>query len=309
MERIVTIVMQVILIIFFGGLSTYYTVKIIVEKINNKKQNKIKKKREKEEIEKNSSIDLSTLPFSKKFKEEFDIDFFEFKNGLNKIYLSHEPMKSDISDYLINDVFMYNDHYFYLYDPCTDDHSENKSYLLMGNDIKTDFLIELYKKTEISDFKKRLYSIDDLLYINVYTDKDEIFNTQPSNISLAIKESIYGTAAAMKSLMNSKEKSDTFSIKYYIGKFIFSEKTNLPVMYSLNFVPPYQNKDKNLYNQKTVEHYQEKIDNRAIENGKTVDNDNYNLEKIKKLKELLDCGAITQEEFEKKKKELLELQN
>ncbi len=309
MERIVTIVMQVILIIFFGGLSTYYTVKIIVEKINNKKQNKIKKKREKEEIEKNSSIDLSTLPFSKKFKEEFDIDFFEFKNGLNKIYLSHEPMKSDISDYLINDVFMYNDHYFYLYDPCTDDCSENKSYLLMGNDIKTDFLIELYKKTEISDFKNRLYSIDDLLYINVYTDKDEIFNTQPSNISLAIKESIYGTAAAMKSLMNSKEKSDTFSIKYYIGKFIFSEKTNLPVMYSLNLVPPYQNKDKNLYNQKTVEHYQEKIDNRSIENGKTVDNDNYNLEKIKKLKELLDCGAITQEEFEKKKKELLELQN
>ena len=32
-----------------------------------------------------------------------------------------------------------------------------------------------------------------------------------------------------------------------------------------------------------------------------------NLEQIKKLKELLDMGAITQEEFEQKKKQLLDL--
>ena len=32
-----------------------------------------------------------------------------------------------------------------------------------------------------------------------------------------------------------------------------------------------------------------------------------NLDEIKKLKELLDMGAINQEEFDKKKKELLEL--
>ena len=36
-------------------------------------------------------------------------------------------------------------------------------------------------------------------------------------------------------------------------------------------------------------------------------NDNTNLDEIKKLKELLDIGAITQEEFDTKKKELLGL--
>lgn len=40
---------------------------------------------------------------------------------------------------------------------------------------------------------------------------------------------------------------------------------------------------------------------------KNKTNEDDNLEKIKKLKELLDIGAITQEEFDEKKKELLEL--
>ena len=41
------------------------------------------------------------------------------------------------------------------------------------------------------------------------------------------------------------------------------------------------------------------------ENNKDSKSSNSNLDEIKKLKELLDMGAITKEEFEKKKKELL----
>lgn len=53
------------------------------EKYQKEKLLEIEKKKRNAEIQRNSSIDLSTLAFPMEFKEEFGQDFFEFKKSLN----------------------------------------------------------------------------------------------------------------------------------------------------------------------------------------------------------------------------------
>ncbi len=107
----------------------------------------------------------------------------------------------------------------------------------------------------------------------------------------------------MKKLNNQNDYVST--TEYCGGKFVFSEKTNLPILYhvstgkSLILLPD----EEKLFNLKSYEHYQE----RMLKNSAKESNTNSSLDEIKKLKELLDCGAITQEEFDSKKKELLNL--
>lgn len=58
----------------------------------------------------------------------------------------------------------------------------------------------------------------------------------------------------------------------------------------------------------SIMNYKAQIQNdNSITHSETTSTTTINTEEIKKFKELLDCGAITQEEFEKKKKELLKL--
>lgn len=71
-------------------------------------------------------------------------------------------------------------------------------------------------------------------------------------------------------------------------------------MYNSSEHTPYE-KELKLYNTKTYERYEEKQFNKTLE----TKGEESIYEKIKKFKELLDCGAITQEEFDKLKKELI----
>ena len=310
---IFTIFMIFVAVIYFTGFVLHIKdeIKIKIQKKKEKVLQKVKleeaKKKRNNEIQKNSSIDLSTLAFPRQFKEEFGQDFFEFKESLKIIRSSDMPKGNYYGFGEIKNVFMFNDKYFYLYSTLTKDNDkENNSYLLMGDDEKTDDLINLYTNTKLSDFKKNLYSLDDLLYVVGYTDKEESRYqsfSQPSKISLAFTEGLYGTAAAMKKLNDSQNKDMVVTKNYYIYKFIFSEKTNLPVMFDSSWMSPSYEILK-LYNTKTYERYQEKLFNKA---NKTLEkkDDELNFEKLMKYKELLDCGVITQEEFDKKKKELL----
>lgn len=119
----------------------------------------------------------------------------------------------------INNVFMFNDKYFYLYCTMKNNNEENKSYLLMGKDEKTDSLINLYKNTKLSDFKENLYSLDDLLYVVGSTETEERRHKsliQPSKSSLALTEGLYGTAAAMNKLNESQYNDMVFKKNYYI---------------------------------------------------------------------------------------------
>lgn len=268
---------------------------------------------QRDECEKNKDVDISKLPFCVEFEKEFNMSFQDFKNSFRKIELSKGS--KEIS-YNTSITFIYNDKFFYIKgrvygfekrinEQLSLDEYEFEEIFLESK--KTDYALEIYKRAKVSDFKKFLYSLDDLLYIQKYNETDEFrlsnINKTPSKLSLAVTESFYGTAAAMKKLNNQNDYVST--TEYCGGKFVFSEKTNLPILYhvstgkSLILLPD----EEKLFNLKSYEHYQE----RMLKNSAKESNTNSSLDEIKKLKELLDCGAITQEEFDSKKKELLNL--
>lgn len=181
--------------------------------------------------------------------------------------------------------------------------SKNEFEEIITNSNKTDYVLKVYEKAKVSDFKKFLYSLDDLLYIQKYNDVEEWGSAKtPSKLSLVVTESLYGTAAAMKKLNKQEESNKTY---YCGGKFVFSEKTNLPILYHVSKGKSLilLSDEEKLFNLKSYEHYQE----RMLKNSAKESNTNSSLDKTKKLKELLDCGAITQEQFDSKKKELLNL--
>lgn len=259
----------------------------------------------KKEDQKNKDIDISKFPFCIEFEKEFNMSFQDFKNSLKKIKLSKDSKRYD------SITFIYNDKYFYVeglygYDKEVDAQStlsKNEFEEIITNSNKTDYVLKVYEKAKVSDFKKFLYSLDDLLYIQKYNDVDEWGSAKtPSKLSLAVTESLYGTAAAMKKLNKQEESNKTY---YCGGKFVFSEKTNLPILYCVSMGKSLilLSDEEKLFNLKSYERYQE----RMLKDSVKESNTNSSLDEIKKLKELLDCGAITQEEFDSKKKELLNL--
>lgn len=325
----------IVICLFIVIFVTYLLVAVIKDKI---KEDKVKKEQEEadkitaekkeqeekarkefeakqmEECEKNKDVDISKLPFCVEFEKEFNMSFQDFKNSFRKIELSKSP-KSTVHQGMF---LMYNDKYFYITGglyllgygkkkkpELSIDRYEFAEIFLESN--KTDYALKIYEKTKVSDFKYFLYSIDDLLYIKEYNESTEYtFNdtpNKPSSLSLAVTESLYGTAAAMNKINNNEQR--TSKIEYYGLKFYFSENTNLPVLYYVKLGDSkYLSPDVNyLFNLKSYERYQE----RMLKNSAKESNTNSSLDEIKKLKELLDCGAITQEEFDSKKKELLNL--
>lgn len=77
--------------------------------------------------------------------------------------------------------------------------SKNEFEEIITNSNKTDYVLKVYEKAKLSDFKKFLHSLDDLLYIQKYNDVEEWGSAKtPSKLSLVVTESLYGTAAAMK---------------------------------------------------------------------------------------------------------------
>lgn len=325
----------IVICLFIAIFVTYLLVAVIKDKI---KEDKVKKEQEKadkitaekkeqeekvmeelevkqrEECEKNKDVDISKLPFCVEFEKEFNMSFQDFKNSFKKIKLNTNPKSITNNGF----VLMYNDKYFYItgglyllgYGKKKKPELSISKYdfeeIFLKSD-KTDWALKVYEKAKVSDFKYFLYSIDDLLYIKEYTDSTEYtFNdtpNKPSSLSLAVTESLYGTAAAMNKINNNNEQR-TSKIEYCGLKFYFSEKTNLPVLYYVKNGRQYFSSDANyLFNLKSYERYQERI----LKNSVKESNTNSSLDEIKKLKELLDCGAITQEEFDSKNKELLNL--
>lgn len=270
------------------------------------------KAKQRDECEKNKDVDISKLPFCVEFEKEFNMSFQDFKNSFRKIELS--KVSKEIS-YNTSITFIYNDKYFYINGLYDYDKVINKQLSLNKYEFKeifleskkTDYALNVYQKAKVSDFKDYLYSLDDLLYIEKYNETDEFrlsnINKTPSKLSLAVTESFYGTAAAMKKLNNQNDYVSTTN--YCGGKFVFSEKTNLPILYHVSTGKSLilLRDEEKLFNLKSYERYQE----RMLKNSAKESNTNSSLDEIKKLKELLDCGAITQEEFDSKKKELLNL--
>lgn len=273
-----------------------------------------------EECRQNDGIDISKLPFCAEFKKEFNISFQKFKKSFKEIALSFDQYEYS---YMKELSIVYNDKYFYIkglwlrgYEKQISEQSsldrDDFEEIFFGPD-KSNRALEIYETAKAADFKEFLYSLDDLLYIaESYDCKVQPhfgIEKKPSNLSLSVTESLFGTAAAMNKLNNESRGNLTSKDDFYIKKFIFSESSGLPAVYCVYPAPIYFRDDaKKLFEQKSYEHYQEKLTkiNTFISNTNTS-NTISNLDEIKKLKELLDCGAITQEEFDAKKKNLLNL--
>jgi len=321
------ILVIIILIVTIYGVS--YAVSSNIKEAKEKKEQErktkeaeemIKRAEEKlqEESRQNDSIDISKLPFCAEFEKEFNISFQEFKKSFKEIELSFDQYKYS---YMVKNLsIVYNDKYFYIkglwlhgYEkPISEQSSLDRhkfEKIFLGPD-KSNEALEIYKTAKVEDFKEFLYSLDDLLYIAESFDckVQTLYGTakKPSNLSLSVTESLFGTAAAMNKLNNNSRGDLTFKDDFYIKKFIFSESSGLPAVYCVYPTPNSFSADaKKLFEQKSYEHYQEKLtkNNTVTSNTNTITS----LDEIKKLKELLDCGAITQEEFDAKKKELLNL--
>ena len=154
------------------------------------------------------------------------------------------------------------------------------------SDIKTNLPYE-----SIENLSKYIIKEEDLLYIE-YCEKKETYTTTKSNSSVAVDAAIYGSAAAIANSSSTR----TLDLSYY--KFVF--KNNIyPALYASCSNFDFKGEKVNLYIMSKSKEKMNKISE--------VEASNNNVDSLIKYKKLFDEGVITQEEFELKKKQLLDL--
>lgn len=286
-------------------------IKFLYARSNEKKQEEqMQLERERKEreafINKLNEIDadIKKLPLLVAFKKKYKKDFITFCEELNSYQTNPFFVKTEDNEYFYmyfaKDCFvMINNHY-----PTDKNFQELVG---KGNDtilLKKELLCE---KVSINDFK--IFSYDDILYIETFVEKGEektISSKRPSNLSVAITEDLWGTAVA-----NRKANGNTYTYKTPDStnyKIVFSSSSKLrPIIvtdmmkFSYSMKSNLKSKLNDLLINKTKDSYLVKT------NITNTTNQNSNLDELKKLKELLDAGIITQEEFDAKKKQILGL--
>jgi hypothetical protein len=153
---------------------------------------------------------------------------------------------------------------------------------------------EIQKKLE--GFKSFYNDINNAVFnINTISNADMIpFNSESkkhSALNTAVYEQVWGTAAAIdRNTRDSEEAISNYHFNFHIDNKYLKGNVSCIV---------------NAKNKHLLEKYIKLINSQRVSTDQPSITDD-TIEKIKKLKSLLDCGAITEEEFNEKKKQLLQ---
>ena len=264
----------------------------------------------KENIERLKSFD-ENHPFLTKFKEKFKTSFTEFMDSficLGEVALD-KPVALGVENYNKKTLY-YNDKYFW-FDCSFFIKLAEDVYYYFDNKPTMKFISMLDSLDRgFNNQWKDIHDISKIKYIEEYKTKNTIMRKPASNFELGVIESIYGTAAAMKEA--SKPFIEQHDMICY--KVIFDENYTGPEVYFSKYSVE---KDANLnefVNMFTKEIYNKRISKTKKEEKKKqskvnkTDKTSTSIpDEIRKYKQLLDDGIITNDEFEAKKKELLKL--
>lgn len=154
---------------------------------------------------------------------------------------------------------------------------------------------------------KNVYKFEDLFSFELLEDKKTITQGGISVGRAVIGGALFGNAgAAVGSLSKVKKTDDEFCSSMQI---VFTVKNHKQATGIIPFIFVKTNKSKKLYSiakanaKATLEGFNYIVDsNKPVEDSAIS-----NFDELKKIKELLDLGILTQEEFDTKKKELLGL--
>lgn len=242
-----------------------------------------------------SNFDINTHPLIAGFKNKYNKDFI----ALCEKFRSEKVER--ITAFTDNNLLLE----MYFSDNC---------FVIVKNsyfDFKVFFKTPLSLKEEIltrnvslDDFE--VFSYDEILYIEKFIrikGEEKTFN-KTSNLGLAITEEVWGVAAANRKANQSSITYKTPDIIYY--KIVLNSSSMVePILIEEKKIPKslIDKKFDELLFIKTKEAYFTKKNNNTSSTSQTSSN----LDDLKKLKELLDAGIITQEEFEAKKKQILGL--
>ena len=294
------------------------------------------------ENEKNSDVDLSSLPFCIEFKKEFKQDFFEFKK---QFFESKSAKHKSLHTYSIDSksngytnerVILFGESYFlvgrsfvsseddYNYLEIANENNKPSTVLhrftpasiavVLLKNLKTDAYISILNTLTIEEFKQSLFPIDSLLYIeylqNIQTETHTIASAQktPSKLNLAVTEAVWGTAVAVSKANNASKQNDfTYTTSKNLSKygFMFNPLTKLPKLFLTSYDVENDKYLVELKSHKTLESYQiQTMQNTSKQStDKSISEKS---EELRTLKQLLSDGIITQEEFDVQKKRILE---
>lgn len=292
-----------ILLIVVGLIGIYYMEKENQKKAELKEYNERKKVEEEKSkmLQKSnefqSNNDLENTLFNIEFSNKYKISFLNFKRNFNS--------KSD--DYI--DLFhgrfykinLNNKAYFMIISET--DMETNDFVKVLLSEYWDEKIYDIYKNLILEDFDKYIYPYEYLKFIEYV---DEIYSYKMANFrnknSYAIDEELFGTAyAANKAISDQKEYTSDYSyLKFYFDdKFQFSE--------SKYYLQGDEKKGSAHYTGLLKTVWLEKDINRINNSQSLMNNNESSANQIRELKSLLDDGLITQEEFEAKKKQLLNL--
>lgn len=154
---------------------------------------------------------------------------------------------------------------------------------------------------------KNVYKFEDLFSFELFEDKQTIAQGGVSLGRAIVGGALFGEAGATAGALSKVNKSDNeFCSSMQI---LFTVKNHKQATGTIPFIFGKTNKSKLVYRvaktnaKATLEGF-----NFIVENNKPAEDSTIsNFDDLKKLKELLDLGIITQNEFNTKKKELLNL--
>ena len=300
--KTIVIILSVLFFVLAIG-SFVYSMKIESDIANKKKKEEEERKEKEQEkrLKEHSKIikenNLEEVQFNKEFKREFGISFLEFKKSKKpKSILLYNEETSKF--YIFEKIVLMTKEYFLLYDKSsiTPDFAKLTESVFWNNS-----MLDIYKRISIKDVKKVLYPYDNLEYVEFIEDVEEKTGSTVTQYQLEKHEFFHGTASAMK-----KAQDSTFTYKNDRSKVLFYFSSNMHIGPLENNVGKQPNQFPSelltIWNDKNINRVQTK----ALINNKENQKDK-SLQKIRELKQLLDEGIITQEEFDIKKKELLGL--
>lgn len=169
---------------------------------------------------------------------------------------------------------------------------------LFSGEINKEFIKALdHYGYSVENFEKKLVKSSELLYVeyieDIYNMDFSYSNKKPSKMDLALTEELFGTAAAINKVIDANtQKIVRINRQYY--KFVFKN--------DIFYMPKSIDTNKVAYNL-SLEKSKDKYEKALINNKKSSSSP---LDEIKKAKKLYDEGILTEEEFNKIKKKLID---
>ena len=185
------------------------------------------------------------------------------------------------------------------------------------NTKSSDILLSAYNNAErdkfdFDRFNKSFLTEEDILYVEYKNDSENIdMSNGASTLGVMAHEALFGTAAALN-YANKKNMPMNLTIDksvyvIHIDKEKYGFSSIVIKMFNSLTKGEFKQYFLNLVHVKTYNNYMIELTKNLQTNNVVDDNKTDKFEEIKKYKDLFDNGIITEEEFKKKKNELLGL--